>query len=712
MNLNYAAKTFLTFHFLTFIFSTIYAQSEHMNWHFGNGVGLNFSSGTPTTFSGSAIETSESCYTVNDAAGNILFYTNGIKVWDATNTVMPNGSDLFGNESSQCIVLPKPDNPNRYFIVSTDARRFDGTTPHGLVYSEVDMTLNGGLGDVIASEKNIVLTPHSGEWITAIPHANCSDTWIITHGNKDHSLLMAFQLTNTGISLIPVESDLGIVYGELDAPVGILRPHPEGEIVAMSRPLTWPDSKLDLFDFDNNTGIGSGFTNIYTETGINRPFGLEFSRSGDLLYVGQTSHSKIFQYDMLSADIPASRTLVGELTTAGEIGQLQIAPNDKIYVNYNIFPSGGNFLGVINSPETLGVGCGFNQNAVSLGAVVTIYGLPWYYSPHVNSDFSLDLGADTSLCQGEELLLSPTSTGPTGTTYEWSTGSTDETINISDAGTYWVSAQTGACPAITDSITILIDETEVHALINDTAGCGPLTVHLSAEESGGISKWMWDMGDGTFLNTQVATYTYAEPGNYVISLSAISEANCLVKDSLSGEINVFESPAANFTIIPSMVVLDEPVLLEDNSSGSVISWEWENQNQVISTNPDYEFIPENIENNEYTLIVTNDLGCSDEVTKTISFEAEDFIYIPNAFTPNGDGSNDVFKVVDYFELVSEILIYDRWGELIWHSTTSNETWNGSYNGVIAPDGVYIYKVRAEIEGLQQEVSVGHVVLIR
>lgn len=140
-----------------------FSQNQHMNWYFGQGLGVNFSTGTPVNFSGSMILTNESCASISDAFGNALFYTNGNLVWDANNNVMPNGSGLMGNLSSQCIIVPKPGVNGVYYIIAADGTGF--ATHNGISYSEVDMSLNGGNGDVTGL-KNVNLLANAGEWLT------------------------------------------------------------------------------------------------------------------------------------------------------------------------------------------------------------------------------------------------------------------------------------------------------------------------------------------------------------------------------------------------------------------------------------------------------------------------------------------------------------------------------------------------------------------
>ena len=165
---------------LTFLlsFSSTQAQNEAAIWYFGFNAGLDFNSGAPVALTNGMLSTNEGCSTISNSNGQLLFYTDGIRVWDKSHNVMPNGTGLFGNPSStqSGIIVPKPNNPNLYYIFTID----DEAGPNGLRYSEVDLTLNGGNGDVNAN-KNILLTTPTAEKISAIEHANGNDIWVITH---------------------------------------------------------------------------------------------------------------------------------------------------------------------------------------------------------------------------------------------------------------------------------------------------------------------------------------------------------------------------------------------------------------------------------------------------------------------------------------------------------------------------------------------------
>jgi hypothetical protein len=129
----------------------LYAQQEAANWYFGENAGIRFDSaaGTVTAVNGGQLNTREGCSSISDANGNLLFYSDGTTVWNRNNVAMPNGTNLFGNSSStqSAIIVAKPQDPDTYYIFTVDTAFPQGSVDYGLNYSEVDMTLDGGLGD-------------------------------------------------------------------------------------------------------------------------------------------------------------------------------------------------------------------------------------------------------------------------------------------------------------------------------------------------------------------------------------------------------------------------------------------------------------------------------------------------------------------------------------------------------------------------------------
>src|ERR1017187_6504431 len=155
---NSTTRLFLKTTFSLFVFGMLFnpglgfAQGPGNIWYFGANAGLTFASGSPVALTNGQINTNEGCSVVSDCGGKLLFYTDGVKVWTKSNTVMPNGTGLLGNwtTTESSVIVPLPGSATKYLIFDPS----DETMNTGLVYSTVDMTLNGGLGDVVLATKN------------------------------------------------------------------------------------------------------------------------------------------------------------------------------------------------------------------------------------------------------------------------------------------------------------------------------------------------------------------------------------------------------------------------------------------------------------------------------------------------------------------------------------------------------------------------------
>src|SRR3989344_5834865 len=181
---------------LLFILGTVslsIAQKETDKWFFGSGAALDFSSGTPVVIT-SPMYTSEGTAAVSDAAGKLRFFTNGVDVYYSTKTIMLNGAGLMGDISTtqSAIIVPNPASSSQYYIFTAGA---DGAGDFR--YSIVDMTLNGGLGDVMVANKNILLTDSITEKIAAI-RDGANGIWIVTH-KWGTDQFYSYHLTTSGL---------------------------------------------------------------------------------------------------------------------------------------------------------------------------------------------------------------------------------------------------------------------------------------------------------------------------------------------------------------------------------------------------------------------------------------------------------------------------------------------------------------------------------
>ena len=344
------------------------AQHEFDNWFFGSNAGVSFVSGSPVNVTGGMITTNEGCSSMSDGAGNLLFYTDGQTVYDNTHTAMPNGTGLLGDWSStqSALIVNDPGNSNQYYIFTTDG--FVG--PDGLRYSIVDMTLNGGLGD-ITSVKNVALLAPCDEKVTGIRNAAGTGFWIVTHAPSNTSnSYYAYPLTSSGVGA-PVISSVGPLYGAFDSFIGCMKISPAGTHIARTM---YDEYAGEIAEFDVATGVVSNPA-TYTAPANDVMYGVEFSATGNVLYMmsGDYIPSKLFQFDMLAGTttaIAATGTVL-DVDQSQRSGAIQIASDNKIYVSH----SGTTSLGIINDPEVLGAGCNYVQNGHTLLSTTNI-GLP------------------------------------------------------------------------------------------------------------------------------------------------------------------------------------------------------------------------------------------------------------------------------------------------------------------------------------------------
>lgn len=394
-----------------------YAQKEAAIWYFGYGAGLDFNSGNPVALTNGKLFTNEGSTSISDKNGNLLFYTDGSIVYDKTHQIMPNGSGLLGHRSStqSAIIVPKPKDPNIYYIftvdepnpknVDLDPANDEDAPNSGLNYSEVDLRLNGGLGDIVPSKKNIQLITYDtnnsedlkfkcSEKITAVQHSDGVSFWMITHFKNT---FYSFKISNTGVNQTPVRTILSqnIPLGGYNTnAIGYLKASPNGKKIAMANMAVKESNTPNingqvirntgnvlLYNFDATSGILSNEIKILDNS---NPYGIEFSPKSSKLYVsfnkynslnGGSLGSSLIQFDLKKSDILNSVQVINSNNYVA--GALQLAIDEKIYrAGYSSTDDNNSKLSVINNPEADGVNCNYIQNKIDLKSGLSKLGLP------------------------------------------------------------------------------------------------------------------------------------------------------------------------------------------------------------------------------------------------------------------------------------------------------------------------------------------------
>ncbi|MFC5271362.1 T9SS type A sorting domain-containing protein [Adhaeribacter terreus] len=352
--------------------SNVFGQKETANWFFGSGAGLDFNGSAPVATTNGSLHTLEGCSSISDSTGKLLFYTDGVKVWNRMHQVMANGTDLWGNWSTtQSALIVKQPSLDLYYIFTVDFQAGAFGNYGGLAYSIVDMRLEDGLGAV--TTKNTPLLTPTAEKISAVHHRNGTDVWIMTQ-QWGSNAKYAWLLTGNGLNPTPAISRLGIVHNN---PVngngqaqGHLKFSHNGQKAAST---ITHNGLIELYDFDNSTGVLSNLKTLNMDDGY---YALEFSPNDSILYT--TSNTKLYQFHIAlptEKQIYDSRFLLYEIPvtpTAFLFGGMQLALDSKIYLGKRNAES----LGVITYPDSLGLSCNYQHTAIFLNGRRNSSGLP------------------------------------------------------------------------------------------------------------------------------------------------------------------------------------------------------------------------------------------------------------------------------------------------------------------------------------------------
>ena len=451
-------------------FGAAFAQKEANVWHFGIGNSLDFNSGSPVQTSGSQMYTNEGCASYCDENGNLLFYSNGGgrlpasgqdggKIWNKNNQVM---YDMQGTEgggwsaAQSSVVVPSPGEPNVYYLFTMEELEFDGdgvdpSEPNGrgLSYFKIDMSLNGGLGDVV--EADVQVYDYSYEGICAIRHSNGTDYWILI--NQDTSGIGVYSVTQNGVQLAGVYP-----YPVFYSGFGIIKSSPTQSGVGApccNKVMT----SAGLYDFNLSTGV----LTLESDLGAASPYYFEFSPNGFYLYASifdpNTFASNLVQYNVFAP----SQTGQTVESTAQVIEPnfdglyLQLASDGKIYFTEQSFGF-TTLLGTINCPNTSdptvssGVLSFPNDSILSIG----FYSLPnfpsWIF--YNNYEAQIQFGPDTTfLCPGDTLLLN----AGEGTSWSWggdASTNTSQFYTVTSPGIFSATV-TSTCGLGSDQIVVL-----------------------------------------------------------------------------------------------------------------------------------------------------------------------------------------------------------------------------------------------------------------
>lgn len=379
-----------------------FAQNPEANrtniWYFGNGAGLDFSSGSPVPITDGALHSYEGGGSICDLDGHLLFYTDGDTVWTRLHQSMPNGTGLlgcgnYGSSAQNGLIVPKPGSETLYYIFTNDC--LENFCEAGLRYSVVDMSLNGGLGDV--TEKNIPMLQPSTEALAATKHANGVDYWLMGH-EYNTNRFFCYLLSENGVSNEPVISEIGLT---INSYINSITFSNKGDKLAMAYDNIGGIDQL--FDFNNEIGILISVKNLSNLELV--PSGMAyttaFSPDDSKLYF-MTSGNYVYQYCLMEkADEEAIIATAKVVYLHGDnsaFGQFLQGLDGKIYIasQYN------DSLSVIQFPNLVAPACNLEPRSFYLGGRQSLLGLTSFVSSLLYNSELVPFDCDNMPSAGNE----------------------------------------------------------------------------------------------------------------------------------------------------------------------------------------------------------------------------------------------------------------------------------------------------------------------
>jgi len=400
-----------------FITLPLFAQIEANYWYFGKNAGLKFEKKTPTILTDGKLNTLEGCAVMSDRMGNLLFYTDGITVWNSKHEIMKNGMGLKGGKSStqSAFIIPVPGSIKEYYLFTAPSRTDDKADPI-VHYSMISFAADPD-GEV--TKKNTILCNEVGEKLTGTVECNVGGFWILTHHIKK-AIFYAFHVTPNGINTTPVISNFGDEYSSSAA--GYLKFSTDGNRIATGMGVFSNTARLCLFDFDKTTGKVHNRRILEEGKKVDDFYGVSFSPDNSKLYA--TSGEGILQYDVTSNNLDTIIKSKYFVMTEKAVGALQITRFGEIYYS----PFEGTQIAVIGFPNRSGSYCHYLSDGPKFPCE---YGLPNFL------DYMFNVGYGSNISCFDYIGLIDTIKGCPGTaftiTHKSSKGAYDRQWEVENA---------------------------------------------------------------------------------------------------------------------------------------------------------------------------------------------------------------------------------------------------------------------------------------
>ncbi|MBU3700016.1 MAG: PKD domain-containing protein [Candidatus Kapabacteria bacterium] len=517
------------------------AQSKiSSTWYFGQYAGISFKDGEISPLNDSRMIAGRSSAVISDpTTGELLFYTDGVTVWNRFHEIMPNGTGLKGDPTTSqgALVVPAPGRPGVYYLFNSAPTSASDVSLRCLClyYSIIDMRAGEGLGDV--TTKNEFVLGDITEHLTATLDCRGDGWWIIVRSRVSRHFY-SLHLNSDYLESTPVVSAVGTPQLDVKG-AGNLQVSPDNRRLL----LTSASGNSQVFDFDGQTGRISGGMSLFGLTEIGEHFGAAFSPDGRRAYVTVSNadagrSTMLYQFSLdkrTPAEIAASKSLIADLSETSSWVPLQLGPDGRIYVGI----PGTRRLDVIDRPNASSDDVGFRREAVTLtGSVRT--GLPNIPTTLLFEKEDRNLGCllpvanfigQQSICEGASTSFTDRSSGNI-TSWNWlfegaqpttSTERNPSRVTYPKAGTHRVRLIVGSVYG-NDTVTSNIEVLSTPKLIADSLviACPDSPLQLRAS---GAERYQWSPSS-VLSDASSATPTVRVRTTTLLSVVGFSSSGC------------------------------------------------------------------------------------------------------------------------------------------------------------------------------------------
>ncbi|MEO9258615.1 MAG: PKD domain-containing protein, partial [Crocinitomicaceae bacterium] len=312
--------------------------------------------------------------------------------------------------------------------------------------------------------------------------------------------------------------------------------------------------------------------------------------------------------------------------------------------------------------------------------------------------------------------------GSGASNYSWNNGITNGVAFIPVGTSIYTVTGTdpNGCKNIDSVLITIIPTPTVDFISNNVLSCSPLAFTLTNNSVGNLTNCKWTLSNGqTFNGCGPVSDTLLAVGCYDVTLLVTTPEGCSNTLTKSDYICVAPDPIAKFYTDPNELSTLVWKANMNNVSIGATTYEWnfgDNTGNSTETNPSHEFPNEEGKTYTITLIATSDIGCVDTTTGNITLVEDLIYYVPNTFTPDANKFNETFLPVftsGFDPQNYTLLVFDRWGEILFESHNAKIGWDGTFNGKVSPDGTYIWKISFKLKNNdERQDHFGNINLLR